>query len=171
MIFFYISLATYFCFLILKFRDGLIVLEDSNYNLKDYIKNIMKNFKKLFFTPEILSIILIVIAIQTNAKVTGICFVIFYTLMFLYFLKHKKGTFKFKQNMSLICILVLIMIFCNVLFYLNYMTFEDDFLLFYTTWMYYIVLILVSYLSYFVLAIAQIINKPIELIFNKKHKL
>ena len=172
MIFFYISLITYFCFLILKGRYGIILLNSNKGNLKNYGKNIFKNAKELFFTPELLAIILIIIAINANEKITGICFVVFYMLIFLYFLRKSKTKFKLKKgNISLIVILVILMVLVNGLFYVHYSFFHGDFLIFDTEWLYYIIAIVISYLFYFIIWACELINKPIEFICQKKHKL
>ena len=172
MIFFYISLVTYFCFLILKGRNGIILLNNSKGDLKKYGTSIFKNAKELFLTPELLAIILVTIATNANEKITGICFVIFYMLLFLYFLRKSKKSFKLKKgNISLIVILTVLIVLANVLFYMHYTFFHDDFLIFDTEWIYYIVLIIISYLFYFIIWLGELINKPIELIKQKKHKL
>ncbi len=172
MIFFYISLVTYICFLILKGRKGIILLNNSKGDLKKYSQTIFKNGKQLFLTPEILAIILIIVAINANEKITGICFVIFYMLLFLYFLRKSKDKFKLnKGNIRLIVILAILFILINSLFCIHYMSFQSDFLLFDTKWIYYIISVIFGYLLYFIIWLGQLINKAIELIFYKKHKL
>lgn len=172
MIFFYISLVTYFCFLILKARNGIVLFNNSKGDLKKYRQNVIKKGKELFLTPELLAIILVIIALNANEKITGICFVIFYMLLFLYFLRKSKDKFKLKKgNISLIVILVLFFVLVNVLFCVHYMSFQSDFLWFDTQWIYYIVSVVLGYLLYFIIWFCGIINKAVELVFHKKHKL
>lgn len=171
MIYFYISLSTYLCFLILKLKKGISLLNTSNNRLKEYFINIKDNFRELFLTPELLSIIVIVIALQTNEKITAISFIVLYMFLFLYFFKRKKEKILIKENILLIVTLGIFFVILNIIFYLNYSMFSDNFLIFYTQWIYYIVLIIYSYLSYFVIFIAKLINKPFELIFSVKRKL
>ncbi len=171
MIFFYISLITYFCFLILKGRNGLILLNNNKGNLKKYRYTVIKKGKELFLTPELLGIILIVIALNANEKITGISFVIFYMFLFLYLLRKSKAKFKLKKgNIRLIIIIALLFIFINILFYLHYMSFQSDFLLFDTEWMYYIASVILGYLLYFIIWFCGLINRAIEIIFYRKHK-
>lgn len=171
MIFFYISLSTYLCYQVLKYKKGIILLNEAKGSLKKYSKSLIKNKKELFFTPELLVIILIIVAVNANAKITGICFVIFYMLMFLYMFRKKEKLTLNKSNISLIVILLILFLLISVLFYFNNETLNSGFLIFDATWIYYIVFIILSYFSYIVLLIAAIINKPFELIFKKKkHK-
>ncbi len=170
MIFFYISLSTFICYQVLKYRQGISILNETK-TLKQYSKKIIKNKKELFLTPELLAIILIIIAVNANAKITGICFVIFYTLMFIYmFRKIKTKVTLKKENISLIIILCILFILLGILFYFNNQMLNSGFLIFDPTWIYYILLIILSYFSYVILIIAEIINKPVELIIKRKHK-
>ena len=172
MIFFYISLVTYFCFLILKGRNGIILLNNSKGDLKKYRQNIMKKGKELFITPELLGIILIIVALNTNEKITGICFVIFYMLLFLYLLRKSKEKFKLKKgNIGLIVALVLLFVLLYVLFGLHYISLHSDFIWFDTQWIYYIISIIIGYLLYFIIWICGVISKAIEFIFHKIHKI
>ena len=60
MIFFYISLSTFICYQVLKYRQEISILNETK-TLKQYSKKIIKNKKELFLTPELLAIILIII--------------------------------------------------------------------------------------------------------------
>lgn len=172
MIFFYISLVTYFCFLILKGRKGIILLNSSKGSLKKYFQNIKINGKELFLTPELLALILVVIALNANEKTMGICFVIFYMLLFLYFLRKTKDKFKLKKgNISLIIILIIFFILINAIFFIHYMSIQDDFFIFNTMWIYYIISVIVGYLLYFIIGFGELINKLVKLISQKIHKL
>ncbi len=172
MIFFYISLITYFCVLILKSRNIIILLNNSKGKLKTYYHNIIKNKKKLFLTPEILGLVLIIIALNANEKIMGICFVIFYTLLFLYFLKDVKNKFKLKKgNGLLITILIIFFVVINILFVVHYIITHAGFFWFNTTWIYYIVLIIFAYLLPFIILLCQAINKGLVKIYPKKHKM
>ena len=168
MIFFFISLSTYICFLVLKYQKGLKALDDQKFKLKDYGKWIKNNFKKLFLTPELLAIIVIAMAINTNAKVTGICMVIFYLLMFLYELYHK--TDKMKLNKRLIMVIVTVCLIYALTFtayYLDYLSLQDDFLIFDDTWLYYIVVIIMGYIAYYLIFFGALINRPFEILIKK----
>ena len=61
MIFFYISLSTYICFNIIKYKKVLLSLQQNKYNIKDYGNWIFKNYKQTFINKEILAIILLIL--------------------------------------------------------------------------------------------------------------
>ena len=88
MIFFYISLSTYICFNIIKYKRIFSVLQKNKYDLKSYSKWLSKNSKEVFLNKELLFIIIIVIALNFNLKVIGVSTVILYTILFL--LDYKK---------------------------------------------------------------------------------
>ena len=48
MIFFFISLSTYFCYLILKYRQGLMALENEKYDLKNILSGLLKMVRRTF---------------------------------------------------------------------------------------------------------------------------
>jgi len=84
MIFFFISLSTYFCYLVLKSFNTLELLQKEKFNVTKSFNWIKENYKKIFLTSELLVIILIVISFNADAKAMGICMVVFYMFMFLY---------------------------------------------------------------------------------------
>lgn len=144
MIPFYISLSTYICFCILKFRRSIMALEDSNYNLKKYLgSNSLVNL-------ELCLIILIIIVMNADILVSGICTVIFYCTLFLFELRNKKG--KFNLNLKNILIICFILIF-YVLMFILFNFFGD-------TALYYLIIILMGYLSYFAVGIAYLFSIP-----------
>ena len=149
----YVSLTTYFCFLLLKYNDAIYLL---NKNKKNYLKKL--DYKKIFITPELFSILLIILALFLGTKLASICFVIFYTFMFLYYLKRCKKRIDIKKNISLIIILALIFILVNVCAYLSYMCYKNTFIVYETSWMYYILAIVYSYLTYFIVYVCNFIS-------------
>ena len=88
MIFFFISLSTYLCYLILKYQRQLKILQDNNFDMKLFGDYITKNPRETFVTPEILGFVIIIMALFADAKIVGICMVGFYTLLFLGILKR-----------------------------------------------------------------------------------
>lgn len=161
MIFFYISLTTYICFTFKKYKASLIQLAKEKYNVKDFGKWIIKNKKEVFLTPELFLVALIIITLKANLKVIGICTVIAYTI--LYILNLKKKELKFNSKIiTRIVILALIFIALNIWFNIDYNLTHDQGFYVENTPLYYIILIIMSYLSYFVTYIANIIAKPID---------
>ena len=173
MIFFYISLITYLSYTILKYRSLLILLEDENFNDLKYNKKILKNKKRLFLGPELfISLILIVISLTFNIMVIEICVILAYMILFLYALKSKKDKLKItKKHIIRIILLTLIYLLLNVWFCLDYASYHNpNGLIFENSPLYYIILIAISYLSPYILLIANIVTKAFGRIFKKKDK-
>ena len=171
MIFFYISLSTYICFNIIKYKQVLFSLKENKYNIKNYGKWIFQNPKQTFLNKELFAIILIVIALNFNLKIIGVCTVIFYTAMFLLDFK-KKNKFKLNNQMIIrLIIIALIYLGVNIWFIIDYMSYHYADIIFDNTAFYYIVLILMSYFSYFIVWISNLIAKPFDkLLKTKKHR-
>lgn len=166
MIFFYISLSTYIFYSMIKYRKTLSSLQECKYNIKKYSKWIFKNYKQVFLNKELLSIILLIITLKFNLKVIGVSTVVFYTLMFLLEYKKKINLKVDKQMMIRIVITLLIFLGVNIWFIVDYLSYHYADIIFDNTAFYYIVLILMSYFSYFVVWISNIIATP----FDKKNK-
>ena len=167
MIFFYISLSTYICFNIIKYKKSLSDLQKNKYDVKKYGKWIFQNYKQTFLTTELLAILLLVIVFNFNLKVIGVSTVVFYTLMFLLNYKKKTKIKINKQIMSRIIAIILIFIGLNVWFIIDYMRYHYADIIFDNTPFYYIILIFMSYLSYFIVWIANLIVRPLDKILNK----
>ncbi len=148
-----------------------MLLEDAKYSLKKYFNLIVKDGKKHFITLELLSIILIIIAFNFDAKVMGVAMVIFYTFMYLFTLRKQTGKFKFNARNVRVSIVSLI-IYALILwaFCLDYQYLQNGYLLFDHSKFYYIVVILLGYLAYFMILLSAFIDKPIELLLNKLKK-
>lgn len=167
MIFFYISLSTYICFNIIKFKKSLFYLQKNKYSIKDYGKWIFNNYKETLLNKELLAIILIIICFKFNLKVIGVSTVVFYMIIFLLDFKKKNKLKINKQMISRIIILALIFIGLNIWFILDYISYHYADIIFDNTALYYIILIAVSYFSYFVVWIANLIAKPFDKLLNK----
>ena len=173
MIFFYISLITYISYNILKYRSLLISLDEENYNSVKYNKRILKDKKRLLLGPELfLALILIILCITFNIKVIEICLIIAYMILFLYALKTKKGKFKLTKNKKIIiAILLVIYILLNIWFILDYASYHDpNNFIFENSPLYYIILIIMSYLSPYIILIVNFLIKVFKNIFTKKNK-
>lgn len=169
MIFFYVSLVTYVSFLVLKYRNAFIELEKDNYDTKKYNNWLKQNLKQILINPELfVGIILIIICLFCNLKVIGISFVIAYMGLFLYALKTKKGKIKINQKIIIRSIVVLIFyILLNIWFNMDYLTYHiQSALIFENAPLYYIITVIIGYLSYYLLLIVNLIVSP----FNKSNK-
>lgn len=166
MIFFYISLSTYICFNIIKYKNTLYTLQKNKYDIKKYGQWIFKNYKQTFLNKELLSIILIIITFNFNLKIIGVSTVIFYTIMFLLDYKKKIKLKIDKPMINKIVLLILVFIGLNIWFILDYISYHYADIIFDNTAFYYIILVLFSYFSYFVVWLINLITKP----FDKKHR-
>ncbi len=163
MIYFYVSLSTYICFCIIKYRESLHYLQKDKYDTKKYGNRISKDFKNIFITPELLSLVLIIVSLNFNIKVLGICTIIIYMLLFLYKLKNKNKDLKIDKKIKLrIVITLLIYVILNIWFCIDYKLRHGAGIIFDNTALYYIILIIVTYLSYIVIYIVNLIGKPVD---------
>lgn len=166
MIFFYISLSTYICFNIIKYKNNLYTLQKNKYDIKKYGQWIFKNYKQTFLNKELLSIVLIIIAFNFNLKIIGVSTVIFYTIMFLLDYKKKVKLKIDKPMINKIVLSILVFIGLNIWFILDYISYHYADIIFDNTAFYYIILVLFSYFSHFVVWLINLITKPLD----KKHR-
>ena len=170
MIFFYISLSTYICFNIIKYKKSLYALQKNKYGIKSYGKWIFQNYKQVFLNKEILAILLLIITFNFDLKVIGISTVIFYTFMFLFDYKNKVKIKMNKQMISRIIVISLMFIGLNIWFIVDYLSYHYADIIFDNTALYYIILIFVSYFSYFAVWLANLIAKQFDKLLIKQKK-
>ncbi len=170
MIFFYISLSTYICFNIIKYKKVFAALKENKYNIKTYGAWLFKNYKQTLLNKELLTIILIVISLYFNLKVIGVATVVFYMLLFLLDYKKKTKLKRDKQLITRIVITILIYIGLNAYFIVDYISYHYADIVFDNTAFYYIILVLISYFSYFVVWIANLIARPFDRFLKKRKK-
>ena len=170
MIFFYISLSTYICFNIIKYKKSLYALQKNKYGIKSYGKWTFQNYKQVFLNKEILAILLLIITFNFDLKVIGISTVIFYTFMFLFDYKNKVKIKMNKQMISRIIVISLMFIGLNIWFIVDYLSYHYADIIFDNTALYYIILIFVSYFSYFAVWLANLIAKPFDKLLIKQKK-
>lgn len=170
MIFFFISLSTYLCYLILKYQRQLKVVQDFKMDMKKYGNYVIKNPKETFLTPEILGIFIIVMALYSDAKIAGICMVVFYTLLFLAELRSFQ---KVKFNSDIIRIIMFIVILYVLLFLgfiFNLFGLNNSDLVYDNRWIYYASVIILSYLSTCIILLFGYLNKFVVKAFSKIKK-
>jgi hypothetical protein len=157
-----ISLTTFYIYGLLKLIRNIDILEKNKFKTKDYIKSIFKCKKFLLF--ELLFVFLILIAIFTNEKVTGICTIIFYMILALISLKNKPK-FKFKANHVRILIMTIILfLVANIPVFMDSYHSESMVLTYNPSFIYYGILYVQMYLLFFFVIISNLINN----IFTKK---
>ena len=163
MLYFYISLTTYYLFCIIKYREGLFYLKKDKYNSKIFINRIKKDYKNIFINPELFSLSIIIIALNLDVKTLGICSVVIYMALFLYKLKKSNKKLKIEKKLiSRILLIITIYILLNIWFIIDYNSYHKTGLYIETTPLYYIILVMITYLSYFVIYISNIISKLFE---------
>lgn len=169
MIFFYISLSTYLCFLFLKLHKSLLVLNKEKFNLKKYHKWIIN--KENFINLELLGLIIIIIAFNADAKITGICMVILYTILYLYLFKDKQKKLTInKKIVSTIIICSLIYLGIFTIFLVDYLSLQKEFFLFDNSKYYYTVTILIGYFANYIVLLSAFITNIFTKIFKNHHK-
>jgi hypothetical protein len=169
-LFFFISLSTYFCYLFLKYRKCLIDYQMCDCFTSSYFKFILGNLRKLFLTPELFMLVLLFIVCNCNVKIAGICTVLFYLLLFLLEIRGNISSLKIDRNIvivSLISLVVFVLLFSWFIFDYNFL--RGGFLIYERVYVYYCVLILIIYFLPFVLLFSSFISVPIRRLFGKKH--
>jgi len=164
MIFFLISLSTFYVYFVLKVVKSINVLSDVKYSIKKYFKKVKKEYVKTFNLLDLSFIILILIAFVTNEKVTGMCTVILYMVLCLKELKDK-GNFQFNANNIRIFIITLFLFTAlNIAILLDYNEATNMFLDYSPIFIYYSVLYIVMYFIWIIVGIAGFMNN----LFSKK---
>ena len=158
---FYVSLLTYFLYVLIRYRNGLYMLQQNSYNVSNrYIKWIGKNVKKVFVSWDFLYVLVIPFYF-----ILDINFFYLINIMFFLFLFYLEGS-KIKRMQvkkpfvvtsrikRLVLTIFVIYLFLSLVIWFNYN--QNDIVF------YYLIYLFLSYMSYFVVFIANIINKPIE---------
>ena len=158
MIFFLISLTTYYFYFYLKTNKAINVLENSKYSVKEYFKVVFKMPVKSFGLAELAFIVLAIIAFVTDFKITAICTVVFYMMLSLYLIKGKP---KFKINTSNVRVLVItILLFAavSIPIIIDCYKLDNTFIDYNPMFIYYTILYVVMYLLWFIVGLAGLIN-------------
>ncbi len=164
--FFIITLFTYYFYNILKYRRGLYMLQQNIYNEGNrYLKWVFRNYKETMINFDLFAFILIVATLVLNQTFYMILIILTYLLLSyieLNNLKNEQKKIKFKitsRIKRLIITILLIFLLINVYVFYGYKV-EDE-------WFYFLLMFIFSYLSYFIVYISNIINKPVERIVYK----
>lgn len=159
--FFIITLFTYYFYNILKYRRGLYMLQQNIYNEGNrYLKWIFRNFKETVFNIDLYTFLLVIATLFLNQTVYMILIILTYLLLAyieLNRLKNEQKKIKFKVTARikrLITTIFIIFLIINLYIYYNYNV-ENE-------WIYFLLMFIFSYLSYCIIYIVNIINKPIE---------
>ena len=143
MIYFFVSLITYITYQTLKTRKALI-------NQKNYKKWLFT--KKNLISPELLGIVIIIIAFTTNPKITGLCMIVLYMILSLLEISKIKEKLKLnKQNIKVYIITTIIYLLIFSLFIIDYNNIQKEFFMVDHSKYYYMITIIIGYLHYLIL--------------------
>lgn len=170
---FEISLLVYICYLFLKVRKEMYMLQQNRYNDKNrYINWVLKNPKKVWLDPSICFLILFIFLKINNVLASMATFVIIYMISALYLL-HQKKKEQTKLPFKITARVKRLLITTSLIYLIPMILFITIYVSEYTT-AYYLVLGFLAYLAPVIVLIANIINVPIEklvfLHFKKKAK-
>lgn len=165
---FIVSIIPVIPYIYLKSKKSLHMLQQNWYNDGNrYLKWIGNNKNKVFKNLDLL-FLLFIIGLFINKLLLMILFVIFYCIISLIYLKNKskekeiKPLVFTKRVKRLVVTTYLIYI---LLIVIDILTFNENNIAYY-----YLVFGLFIYLNYYVVFLANIINKPIEKMINNKFK-
>ena len=165
---FIVSLLPITLYIFLKSRKSLHMLQQNWYNDGNrYIKWIIENKEKVFINFDLLFIIFIC-GIFTNEITIMTVFILFYVISAMLFIKNlkteqNKKPLAFTKRVKRLVVtdyliyIIAVLIMC--------LTFKDNMIPYY-----YLIIGFLIYMNYFVVYIANIINKPIEKSINNGFK-
>ncbi|MBP3461749.1 MAG: UDP-N-acetylmuramoyl-tripeptide--D-alanyl-D-alanine ligase [Bacilli bacterium] len=165
---FIVSIIPVIPYIFLKSKKSLHMLQQNWYNDGNrYLKWINNNKKKVFNNIDILFIVFI-FGLFINKLLLMTLFIIFYCVISLLYLKKIKNEKQVKPLVftkrvkRLVITTYLIYI---LLILISSLTFNEEYLTYY-----YLIFGLAIYLNYFVVYLANILNKPIEKMINNNFK-
>ena len=165
---FIVSLFIVYVYIYLKSKKSFHMLQQNWYNEGNrYIKWIFENKKKVFLQVDIMFLIFI-IGFWIDTKIEMTIFIVVYMLIALCYLQTvKKEQVKkplvFTSRVKRLCVTTFIIYILPII----WITFHFNELQ--VTW-YYIIIGFIVYINYFIVWIANIINKPIEACIRLKFK-
>lgn len=158
MIYFIISLTTYFTYLVFKGKRYLSYFIEQKYNLK---KIKLFNIKK-FLTLELLGVILVVLTFFLNSKTVGILFIIFYMILSLIEIKNSNLLKIDKTAKKTIFITIIIYLAVFIIIFFDYFKYQQGFIFYDRVNYYYIIVFILGYLEYIIIYLSLKINKKIK---------
>ena len=155
---FLISLIPFLALTILKTKKSFHMLQQNFYNDDNrYFKWIITNITKISFDSDMLCVLL-VLTIFFDIKVTIVVFVLLYMVIFLNYRKKKvidKKPLVFTPRVKRLSFTLFLLYFIMIMPFIVNFSYDN---LVYC----YLILGLATYLNYFVVMTANVINKPIE---------
>lgn len=166
-IIFLITLITYIVHIWIISTKSLHMLQQNRYNRGyRYIKWILKNYKENFINPNLLFLVLIFSIFSTtlNNISTYLFILIYLFLTYIYVDARKKETYKLPLKYTARIKRLIVTISCLYLIpgLLMFIFFNEQYI-----GMYYFILGLLSYINYFVVLAANVVNRPVEKLVGK----
>ena len=155
---FLISLIPYLIFSIYKTKKSFHMLQQNYYDLDlRYFRWIFSNIRKITFENDILFVLLGLLLFFNSAIAIGV-FIILYGIIFINYNKKKviaKKPLVITARIKRLSFTMFLIYFITVISIIN--NFNFDYIVYY-----YVYLGLITYLNYFVVMFANIINIPVE---------
>lgn len=165
---FIVSLLMALIYMYMKSKKAFHMLQQNWYNEGNrYLKWIFANKKKVFLTLDLLFVIFI-IGLWANFKFTMSLFIIFYMIVALIYMRNKrseqvKKPLVFTSRVKRLCVTTIILYILPIVFMI--IKYNDLHIAYY-----YLIIGLMIYLNYFIVLLANIVNKPIEALDRLKFK-
>ncbi|MBR2833697.1 MAG: hypothetical protein IKE75_04665 [Bacilli bacterium] len=156
MLYFLVSLVTFFTYLIFKGRRYLMDLQDNNFKLEK------KKFFCLdkFLTLELIGIFLVILSFFLTSKEIGILFIVFYMIFSLFEIRNVKGTLKIKKEVLRTIIIVSFMyIFIFILIFIDYFNYQKGFIFYDRVNYYYPIVFVMGYFEFLIIYFSAILSK------------
>ena len=157
MLYFIISLVTYFVYLFLKGRKHLTYFIGQKYNFQK-----IKLFnKENYLTLELLGVIIIILVFFLNSKTLGIIFLAFYTILSLIELKKAKSIKLDKTAIITIFITLFIYLISFIFILVDYLNYQKGFIFYDRINYYYIAVLILGYIEYIIIYFSCKLSKKI----------
>ena len=165
MLFFMISLLTYFTYLLFKGMKYLSYFKKQKYDLKKIKPFILKEYLNI----ELLGIIIVVLTFFLYSKVIGIIFIIFYAVLSL--IEIRKASIYPKLNRTSITTILITLIIYAIVFviiFIDYYDYQKGFIFYDRTNYYYIIVFVLGYIEYLILYFSLKLSKKLKNKASKK---
>lgn len=163
---FIISVLPILVYIYFKTKKSFHMLQQNWYNDGNrYLKWIKKNIKKIFLNIELLFILFLIFK-WLNPVFSMIIVVLFYTILSLIYLSKKEQTKKplvFTARVKRLSVTTFVIYLIPIIIFI--FSFNEN-----IVYIYYLIIGILVYLNYYIVFIANIINKPIEKIINNNFK-
>ena len=166
MLYFIVSLVTYFTYLVLKARRNISYFKQQKYDSKK-IKLLAKD---KFLTIELLGIIIVVLVFFLSSKIIGIIFIVFYMLLSLIEIRKSKPLKLDKTGVNILTLTLSIYLILFFIISVDFYNYQKGFIFYNRVNYYYIVVFIAAYLEYILMYFVLKLNNKKQMINTKKVK-